>query len=39
MRVNYTDANKLAARFYFKNKSDVVPCAFCGVEIGYWEKT
>ena len=27
-----------AAVFYFTNKSDIVRRAFCGVEVGYWEK-
>ena len=32
------DANKLAAAgLYFTNKTDIVRCAFCGVEVGYWE--
>ena len=29
------DANLLVAlRLYFTNQSDVVTCAFCGVEVG-----
>jgi len=33
------DKNHLAfAGFYFTNCSDVVRCAFCGVEVGYWKE-
>jgi hypothetical protein len=33
------DANQLAAiGFYFTNHNVIVRCAFCGVEVGYWEK-
>jgi hypothetical protein len=27
-----------AGGFYFTNQSDIVRCAFCGVEVGCWEK-
>jgi len=27
-----------AAGFYFTKQSDVVRCAFCGVEVGHWEE-
>lgn len=37
--VSFMDANHLsAAGFYFTNRSDVVCCAFCGVEVGRWEE-
>ena len=33
------DVNQLAASgFYFTNWSDVVRCAFCGVQVGRWEE-
>jgi len=33
------DANQLAAvGFYFTIQTDIVPCAFCVVEVGYWKK-
>ena len=33
------DKNHLAgAGFYFRNCGDVVRCAFCGVEVGYWKE-
>jgi len=33
------DKNHLAAAgFYYTKWSDVVRCAFCGVELGYWEE-
>jgi hypothetical protein len=33
------DGNQLAAAgFYFTDQSDIVRCAFSGVEVGYWEK-
>ena len=39
MASTFMDANQLAAAgFYFTNKSDVVRCAFCGVEVGHSEK-
>ena len=38
-RVLFMDVNQWAAAvFYFTNKSDLVRCAFCGVEVGYWEE-
>jgi hypothetical protein len=37
--VPFMDKNHLAAAgFYFTNSGDVVRCAFCGVEVGYWKK-
>ena len=37
--VPFMDINHLsAAGFYFTNQADVVRCAFCGVEMGYWEE-
>jgi len=36
--VPFMNPNHLsAAGFYFTNRSDVVCCAFCGVEVGRWE--
>jgi hypothetical protein len=36
--VVFMDKNQLAAvRFYFNNCGDVGCCAFCGVEVGYWQ--
>jgi len=38
-RIPFMDGNQLAAAgFYFTNQSDVVRCAFCGVEVVHWEK-
>jgi hypothetical protein len=38
-RKPFFEANQLAAAgFYFTNRSDVIHCAFCGVEVGHWEK-
>jgi hypothetical protein len=38
-RIPFMDGNQLAAAgFYFTNQSDVVRCAFCGVEVGHWEE-
>ena len=37
--VSFMDKNYLAAAgFYFTNCGDVVRCAFCEVEVGYWKK-
>ena len=37
--VSFMDKNYLAAAgFYFTNCGDVVRCAFCGVEEGYWKE-
>jgi E3 ubiquitin-protein ligase XIAP len=37
--VPFMDKNHLAAAgFYFTNCGDVVRCAFCGVEVGYWKE-
>ena len=37
-RVAFIDKDRLAAaEFYFTNQSDMVRCAFCGVEIGSWQ--
>jgi len=35
--VPFMDVYQLAAAgFFFTNRGDVVRCAFCGVEVGYW---
>jgi len=37
--VSFMDKNHLAAaEFYYTNWSDIVCCAFCGLEVGHWEK-
>ena len=37
--VAFMDKNYLAAAgFYFTNCGEVVRCAFCGAEVGYWKK-
>jgi len=37
--VSFMDKNHLAAAgFYYTNWSDIVCCAFCGVEVWQWEK-
>ena len=37
--VPFMDVNQLAAAgFYFTDWSDVVRCAFCGVDVGKWEE-
>jgi len=32
------DTNHPAAIFYYTNRSDVVCCEFCGVELGHWQE-
>jgi hypothetical protein len=37
--VPFMDKNHMVfAGFYFTNRSDVVRCAFCGVQVGCWEE-
>jgi hypothetical protein len=28
----------VAAGFYYTSRGDIVSCAFCGVEVGWWQK-
>jgi hypothetical protein len=33
------DKNRLAAAgFYYTGRGDIVRCAFCGVEVGWWQE-
>jgi hypothetical protein len=35
--VPFTNKNRLAAAgFYYTSRGDIVRCAFCGVEVGWW---
>ena len=37
--IPFMDKNHLAAAgFYYTNWSDIVCCAFCGLEVGHWKK-
>jgi hypothetical protein len=39
MVVPFMDKNRLgAAGFYYTSWGDIVRCAFCGVEAGWWRK-
>ena len=39
-QVPFAYTNHLAAaEFYFRNWSDVVRCAFCGIEVGHWKES